>query len=89
MMMLYKIYIIMLFPTDKQTLVLLGIPELLLWILFLCIPLAVCLSEIIPSENELYLPYTACVYCVSVLILCILSKNLFLEFLLTSLVIQH
>ena len=73
MMMLYKIYIIMLFPTDKQTLVLSGIPELLLWIIFLCIPLAVCLSEIISSENELYLPYTACVYCVSVLIL---SKNL-------------
>ena len=75
----------MLLPTDKWTLFLAGIPELLLWIIFLCIPLAVCLSEIIASENELYLP---CVYCVSVLIF-ILSKNLFLEFLLTSLVIQH
>ena len=40
--------------------------------LYLCIPLAVCLSEIIASENELYSPYTACIHCVSVLILCIL-----------------
>ena len=77
----------MLLPTDKQTLVLAGIPELLLWIIFLCIPLAVCHSEIVSSEMSS--TYTACVYCVSVLILCILSKNLFLEFLLTSLVIQH
>ena len=83
------IYIYMLLPTDKRTLVLAGIPELLLWTIFLCIPLAVCLSEIIAFENEFYLSYRACVYCVSVLIMCILSKNLFLEFLLKSLVIQH
>ena len=73
----------MLLPTDKWTLVLAGIPELLLWIIFPCIPFAVCFYEIIASENELYLPYTVCVYYVSVLILCILSKNVFLEFLLT------
>ena len=79
----------MLLPTDKWTLVLAGIPELLLWIIFLCIPLAVCFYEIIASENELYLPYTACVYYVSVFILCMLSKNLFLEFMLTSLWLLH
>ena len=49
----------MLLPTDKQTLVLASIPELLLWTIFL-FPLAVCLSEIIASENELYLPL--CLY---------------------------
>ena len=66
----------MLLPTDKRTLVLAGIPELLLWIIFLCIPLVVCHSGIISSEMSS--TYTVCVYCVSVLILCILSKNLFL-----------
>ena len=65
----------MLLPTDKRTLVLAGIPELLLCTIFLCIPLAVCHSEIIASENELYLPYTACVYYD-------IELNIFLEFLL-------
>ena len=66
----------MLLPTNRRTLVLAGIPDLLLWIIFLCIPLAVCLSEIIASENELYLPYTACVYYVSVLILYMFSNSM-------------
>ena len=66
-----------------------GIPELFLWIIFVCTALAVCPSETIASENELYLPYTACVYYVSVFILCMLSKNLFLEFMLTSLWLLH
>ena len=42
----------MLLPTDKWTLVFAGIPELLLWIIFLCVSLAVCLSKITASENE-------------------------------------
>jgi len=49
--MLYKIYIANALLTDKWTLVLAGIPELLLWIIFLCISLAVCLSKITASEN--------------------------------------
>ena len=49
----------MLLPTDKRILVLAGIPKLLLWI---CEPLAVCLSEIIASEmSSSYLPYAVCV----------------------------
>ena len=56
--------------TDKHTLVLAGIPELLPWIIF-CVCLLLC-----ASLRLLHLS-------------CILSKNLFLEFLLTSLVIQH
>ena len=42
-------------PKTKWTLVLAGIPELLLWIVFLCVSLAVCLSKITASENELHL----------------------------------
>ena len=49
--------------------------------LFRCIPLAVCLSEIIASENELTL-YSVCIFCLS-------TEIFFLSFLLTSLVIQH
>ena len=45
----------MLLPTDKWTLVLTDTPELLLWIIFLCVSLAVFLSKITASENELYL----------------------------------
>ena len=52
MIMLYRIYI-MLLPTDKWTLLLAGILELLLWIIFLCVSLAACLSKITSSENEL------------------------------------
>ena len=61
------------------------IPELLLWNIFLCIPLAVFLSEIIASGNELYYPYTACVFYLSVFIV----KKIFFEFLLISSVIQR
>ena len=60
----------MLLPTDKQTLVLAGIPELLLWIIFLCMPYAVCLSEIITSENDsTYL--IQCVYIVFQYLYCV------------------
>ena len=46
------LYKILLLPTDKWTLVLadIHVPELLLWILFLCISLAVCLSKMNASD---------------------------------------
>ena len=54
-MIIYNTYIFLHLPTDEWTLVFAGIPELLLWTIFLCIHLAVCLSEITASANELYL----------------------------------
>ena len=79
--MLYKIYI-MLLPTDKWTLVLAGVPELLLSIIFLCISLAMCLSK---SENQLYLAlYSVCIPFFSIYIVCIEYNNLLLDFLLIS-----
>ena len=58
--------------TEEQTLVLAVIPELLLWVIFLCVPHAVYLSAIIASENELYLAlYSVCILCFSIHIVCI------------------
>ena len=69
--MLYEIYIMVL-PTDKWTLVLAGIPKLLLWIIF---------SKITASRNEpslfLSLIQRVSSYYVSVFILCVLSNNFF------------
>ena len=49
----------------QWTLVLTGIPELLLWVIFLCVTLAVRLSKITASGNELYLGlYSVYSYCV-------------------------
>ena len=67
----YNVYTIMLLPTDKWTLVLANIPELLLWIIFLCVSLAVCLSKITASENELYL--TLCTMYIAIMFQCVLS----------------
>ena len=49
----------MLLPTEKWMLVLAGIYilELLLWNLYFCVYVLLCASDIIASENELYLPY--------------------------------
>jgi len=62
----------MVLPTDKWTLVVAGIPELLLWIIF---------SKITASQNEpsLFLSLIRRVssYYVSVFILCVLSTNFF------------
>ena len=87
MIMLYKIYIYIRFYPQINKHWSLQAYLSCSFGLYFCIPLVVCHSGIISSEMSS--TYTACVYCVLVLILCILSKNLFLEFLLTSLVIQH
>ena len=52
----------MLLLTDKWTLVLADIPELLLWIIFLCISVTVRLSKITASEDQLHLAlYSMCI----------------------------
>ena len=58
----------MLLPTDKWTLVLVDIPELLLWIIFLCVSLAVCLSKITASEK-----LALCTVYVAIMLQCLLS----------------
>ena len=59
------------------------LPELLLWTIFLCIPLAVCLSEIIASKK--WALYSVCTLCFGILIVC--SYSVTIEFLLACVVI--
>ena len=79
-------------PTDEQTSVLAydkGKPELLLRIIFLCVPLVVCLSEIIVSESSSNLIQHACIMLSYLYMILILVTNLLLKFLLTCSTIQH
>ena len=48
-------------PQTKWTSVLADIPELLFWIILLCISLAVCLSEIIATASENAVLYSVCI----------------------------
>ena len=80
----------MLYSTDEQTSILVydnGKPELLLQIIF-CVPLVVCLSEIISSESSSNLIQQACImFPYLYRILASLVTNLLLKFLLTCLAI--